>query len=53
MDVKEKLIQCIRTLNAVTVSGKDNLNHQLGVILTLEQIVDQLGKEEDHGQDNS
>lgn len=48
MDIKERLIQCINTLNTVAVSGKDNLNHQLGVILTLEQIVDQLGKEEDH-----
>lgn len=47
-DSKAKIEKVIRTLDRVTVNGKDNMDMLLGCILTLERIlVDEApGKEE-------
>ena len=42
----------IRTLNTITVSGEDNLDKLLACIRALKQIGEQIGKEEQHGEND-
>ena len=54
--MNDRLAAVIRTLNIITVSGKDNLDHLLGCIRVLEEIQQQMtesGKEEQHGENDS
>ncbi len=45
-EIKATLSKVINTLNVVEVKGRENLNHLLGVILTLEDIVNNVKTEE-------
>lgn len=52
MDVETKIRMCISTLNTVAVSGKENLDRLLGVILMLEQALGDIRTEENNGKDD-
>jgi hypothetical protein len=38
-EIKNALINSVNTLNTVDVKGEDNMNHLLGVILLLKQVI--------------
>lgn len=42
MELAQKLASIRNTLNRITVSGADNLNHLLGCIQTLDQIIEEM-----------
>ena len=50
--MKQTLIAVIRTLNAVTVSGADNMNRLLGCIQALESLLKELEDKDDGRQTN-
>ncbi len=45
-EIKNALATISNTLNAITVQGKDNMNHLLGSILLLDKIVVNIEEQE-------
>lgn len=45
-EIKNALATISNTLNAITVQGKDNMNHLLGSILLLDKIVANIEEQE-------
>lgn len=45
-EIKTAIVKALNTLNVVEVKGKNNMNHLLGVILTLEELVNKIDEPE-------
>ena len=43
--IKTTLKIVVNTLNTVEVKGKDNINHMLGSIMTLEKVINEMNTE--------
>lgn len=43
--IKAALKIVVNTLNTVEVKGKDNINHMLGSIMTLEKVINEMNTE--------
>lgn len=52
MDIETKLRMCVSTLNTVAVAGKENLDRLLGVILMIEQVLNDIQMEGNNGKND-